>query len=196
MLIAVATVTLWIGTRKGAFALRSDERRRSWTLSSPQFLGHTIHHIVQDPRDPKSLLMAAKTGHLGPTVYRSADRGRKWREAATPPAFRKAVNSEPPRAVERVFWLTPGHEREPGVWYAGPRPRDCFAPKTAANTGRRSPASTITRCERNGHRDRERRTASCCIRYWSIRVMPGIFIWPYRSVASLNRPMAASIGCR
>ena len=126
MLIAVATVTLWIGTRKGAFALRSDERRRSWTLSSPQFLGHTIHHIVQDPRDPKSLLMAAKTGHLGPTVYRSVDRGRKWREAATPPAFRKAVNSEPPRAVERVFWLTPGHEREPGVWYAGTSPAGLF----------------------------------------------------------------------
>jgi hypothetical protein len=126
MLIAVATVTLWIGTRKGAFALRSDERRRSWNLSSPQFLGHTIHHIVQDPRDPKSLLMAAKTGHLGPTVYRSVDRGRKWREAATPPAFRKAVNSEPPRAVERVFWLTPGHEREPGVWYAGTSPAGLF----------------------------------------------------------------------
>src|ERR1035438_554641 len=126
MLIAVATVTLWIGTRKGAFALRSDERRRSWNLSSPQFLGHTIHHILQDPRDPKSLLMAAKTGHLGPTVYRSVDRGRKWREAATPPAFRKAVNSEAPRAVERVFWLTPGHEREPGVWYAGTSPAGLF----------------------------------------------------------------------
>ena len=46
-----------------------------------------IHHIVQDPRDPKVLLMAAKTGHLGPTVFRSKDRGRKWKEAAQPPAY-------------------------------------------------------------------------------------------------------------
>src|ERR1039458_9787643 len=36
------------------------------------------------------------------------------------------VNSEPPRAVERVFWLTPGHEREPGVWYAGTSPAGLF----------------------------------------------------------------------
>ena len=69
--------TLWIATRKGAFALRSDAARRSWKLSGPQFLGHIVHHIVQDPRDPKVVLMAAKTGHLGPTMYRSTERGRR-----------------------------------------------------------------------------------------------------------------------
>jgi hypothetical protein len=36
--------TLWIGTRKGAFALRPDVRRRGWKLSGPQILGHIIHH--------------------------------------------------------------------------------------------------------------------------------------------------------
>src|SRR5690348_3719316 len=96
--------TLWIGTRKGAFALRPDARRQRWRLVGPQFLGHIIHHIVQDPREPRVLLMAAKTGHLGPTVYRSTDRGRTWREAAQPPAFRKAAEGEPARAVQRVFW--------------------------------------------------------------------------------------------
>jgi photosystem II stability/assembly factor-like uncharacterized protein len=118
--------TLWIGTRKGAFALRTDASRKKWTLSGPQFLGHVIHHIVQDPRDPKVLLMATKTGHLGPTVFRSKDRGRKWKEAAQPPAFRKAEQGEPARAVERVFWVTPGHESEPGVWYAGSAPAGLF----------------------------------------------------------------------
>lgn len=116
--------TLWIGTRKGAFALRPDARRRTWDLVGPQFLGHIIHHIVQDPREPRLLLMAAKTGHLGPTVYRSTDGGRKWKEALQPPAFRKA--SENPRSVERVFWLTPGHASEPGVWYAGTSPAGLF----------------------------------------------------------------------
>lgn len=120
--------TLWVGTRKGAFALRPDARRRGWRLSGPQFLGHIIHHIVQDPREPKTLLMAAKTGHLGPTVYRSIDRGRTWREAAQPPAFRKAEGHEPSeaRAVQRVFWLTPGHAAEPGSWYAGSSPAGLF----------------------------------------------------------------------
>lgn len=119
--------TLWIGTRKGAFALRrAGLRRRTWKLSGPFFLGHVIHHVVQDPREPKVLLMAAKTGHLGPTVFRSADRGKTWKEAATPPAFRKAAEGETARAVEAVFWLTPGHVSQPGAWYAGSSPAGLF----------------------------------------------------------------------
>jgi len=122
--------TLWIGTRKGAFALRTDNRRRSWALSGPQFLGHIIHHIVQDPRAPRSMLMAAKTGHLGPTIFRSTDRGRQWREVAAPPAFRAAAANEAAnekvRAVERVFWLTPGHASQTGAWYAGTAPAGLF----------------------------------------------------------------------
>jgi hypothetical protein len=121
----VAT-TLWIATRKGAFALRADLRGRNFRLAGPHFLGHIIHHIVQDPRDPKVLLMAAKTGHLGPTVFRSADRGRHWKEATQPPAFRRAAEGEKPRAVGRVFWLTPGHSSERGSWYAGTAPAGLF----------------------------------------------------------------------
>ena len=118
--------TLWIGTRKGLFALKSDARRRTWRLAGPQFLGHIIHHVVQDPREPRRLAMAAKTGHLGPTVYASADRGRSWKEASSPPAFRKAAEGEAARAVERVFWLTPGHASEAGSWYAGSSPAGLF----------------------------------------------------------------------
>ncbi|MGC1459284.1 MAG: hypothetical protein WA825_13505 [Steroidobacteraceae bacterium] len=125
--------TLWIGTRKGLFALRPDGRRRSFRLSGPQFLGHIIHHVVQDPSDPKRLLAAAKTGHLGPTVFRSADRGRTWTEAAQPPAFRKITEGEKARAVARVFWLTPGHSSEPGTWYAGTSPAGLFRSEDAGD---------------------------------------------------------------
>ena len=108
--------TLWIGTRKGLFTLRPRTGRGAWRISGPQFLGHVIHHVVQDPRSPRELLLAAKTGHLGPTVFRSADRGRSWREAREPPAFRKAGAGEDSRAVQRVLWLTPGHSGQPGAW--------------------------------------------------------------------------------
>jgi hypothetical protein len=119
--------TLWIGTRKGAFALRRGGlRRKSWKLSGPVFLGHVIHHVVQDPREPKVLLMAAKTGHLGPTVFRSSDRGKTWKEAVQPPAFRKDESDPKARAVDAVFWLTPGHAAEPGSWYAGTSPAGLF----------------------------------------------------------------------
>src|SRR5437016_4712073 len=118
--------TLWIGTRKGLFALRADGARRNWKLAGPQFLGHIIHHVVQDPRAPRVLLLAAKTGHLGPTVFRSTDRGRSWREAARPPAFRQVNDGEEARAVQRVFWLTPGHHTESATWYAGSSPAGLF----------------------------------------------------------------------
>ncbi|HMI38027.1 MAG TPA: hypothetical protein VK505_10425 [Steroidobacteraceae bacterium] len=118
--------TLWIGTRKGLFSLRPDARRRAWRLSGPQMLGHIIHHVVQDPREPRRLVLAAKTGHLGPTVYTSIDRGRHWQEAKAPPAFPKAAEGETARAVERVFWLTPGNPSEPGAWYAGSSPAGLF----------------------------------------------------------------------
>ncbi|MBS0374458.1 MAG: glycosyl hydrolase [Proteobacteria bacterium] len=118
---------LWIGTRKGAFALRPSPRGGTFKLAGPQFLGHVIHHVVQDPREPRTLLMAAKTGHLGPTVFRSTDRGRRWTEASRPPAFRKAAEGEAARAVARVFWLTPGHASQPGRWYAGTAPAGLFS---------------------------------------------------------------------
>ncbi|HEX9138745.1 MAG TPA: hypothetical protein VF848_03080, partial [Steroidobacteraceae bacterium] len=120
------TEALWIGTRKGAFVLRSDSRRRRWRLAGPQFLGHIVHHIVQDPREPRRLLMAAKTGHLGPTIFRSENRGRTWQEAKSPPAFRRAAADEPPRAVDRTFWLSPGHRSDPGSWYVGTAPAGLF----------------------------------------------------------------------
>ena len=123
---ATGPVALLIGTRKGAFILRSDRTRRNWTLSAPMFLGHIVHHVVLDPRDRRTILMAASTGHLGPTIFRSTDLGKTWKEAKTPPAFQKAPEGQEGRVVNHVFWLTPGHPSEPNVWYAGTSPQGLF----------------------------------------------------------------------
>ncbi|MDT4804095.1 Sortilin, neurotensin receptor 3 [compost metagenome] len=119
-------ITLLVATTKGAWTLTSDAARGHWQAAGPTFLGHTIHHIVQDPRAPSRMLMAARTGHLGPTVFRSADGGRNWTEATRPPAFDKAPEGETGRVVDHVFWLTPGHASEPGAWYAGTSPQGLF----------------------------------------------------------------------
>ena len=107
-------VALLIGTRKGAFVLRGDRTRRTWKVSAPMFLGHIVHHVVLDPRDRRTMLMAASTGHLGPTIFRSTDLGKTWKEAKTPPAFPKAPEGQNGRVVNHVFWLTPGHPSETG----------------------------------------------------------------------------------
>ena len=119
-------LVLLVATRKGAWLLHSDAERKTWRVDGPHFLGHVISHLVLDPRDGRTLLAAARTGHLGPTVFRSTDLGRGWKEATRPPAFPKAADGEKGRAVDHTFWLTPGHASEPGTWYAGTSPHGLF----------------------------------------------------------------------
>ncbi len=119
-------VVILVATRKGAWLYHGDGARRSWRADGPHFLGHIVNHVVLDPRDGRTLLAAAKTGHLGPTVFRSTDLGRTWQEASRPPAFPRAPEGERGRAVDHTFWLTPGHASEPGTWYAGTSPQGLF----------------------------------------------------------------------
>ena len=121
-------VVVMVATRKGAWLYISDARRKTWQVNGPHFLGHVISHVQLDPRDGRTLLAAAKTGHLGPTVFRSTNLGRSWKEAAQPPAFAKATdgNGSPGRAVDHTFWLTPGHASERDTWYAGTSPQGLF----------------------------------------------------------------------
>src|SRR6266508_2191929 len=121
-----ARLVLLVSTRKGAWLFHGDGARRRWRVDGPHFLGQVINHLVLDPRDGRTLLAAAKTGHLGPTVFRSTDLGRRWKEATRPPAFAKAPESERGRAVDHTFWLTPGHASETGTWYAGTSPHGLF----------------------------------------------------------------------
>ena len=126
-------VRLLVATRKGAWFFHGDPARKTWRCEGPHFLGHIIHHLMLDPRDGRTLLAAAKTGHLGPTVFRSIDRGRTWKEATRPPAFAKTADGKG-RAVDHTFWLTPAHANEPGVWYAGTSPQGLFRSEDGGDT--------------------------------------------------------------
>jgi hypothetical protein len=130
----MASISLLVATRKGAFVFTADPARRSWKVAGPQFFGHTVYHMLLDPRDAKTLLVAARTGHLGPTVFRSTDRGRSWKEASKPPAFPKVPEGQKGRVVDHVFWLTPGHASEHGVWYAGTSPQGIFRSEDAGDS--------------------------------------------------------------
>jgi hypothetical protein len=123
---AALRVVVLVATRKGAWLFHGNAQRKTWRADGPHFLGHIVNHVVLDPRDGRTLLAAAKTGHLGPTVFRSTNLGRTWKEAARPPAFAKAPEGQLGRAVDHTFWLTPGHASQPGVWYAGTSPQGLF----------------------------------------------------------------------
>ncbi len=119
-------LVILVATRKGAWLFHGDARRKAWVADGPHFLGHTISHVQCDPRDGRTLLAAAKTGHLGPTIFRSTNLGRSWKEAQQPPAFANTSASLPGRSVDHTFWLTPGHVSESGSWYAGTSPQGLF----------------------------------------------------------------------
>jgi hypothetical protein len=122
-----------VATRKGAWLFHGGGMRKRWRVDGPHFLGQIINHLVLDPRDGRTLLAAAKTGHLGPTILRSTDLGRTWREAARPPAFAKEADGSG-RAVDHSFWLTPCHGNEPNVWYAGTSPQGLFRSEDGGDT--------------------------------------------------------------
>jgi photosystem II stability/assembly factor-like uncharacterized protein len=123
-----------VATRKGAWIYSGDARREQWRIDGPHFLGHVISHLVLDPRDGRTLLAAAKTGHLGPTIFRSTDFGRSWKEAAKPPAFTRVSDDPKARAVDHTFWLTPSNAAEPDVWYAGTSPQGLFRSQDGGST--------------------------------------------------------------
>ena len=124
-----SAVALLVATRKGAFIVRSDASRRAWKTAGPMFFGHIVYHMVLDPHSAGrkgTMLASARTGHLGPTIFRSVDFGRTWKEASKPPAFPKVAEGAKGRVVDHSFWLTRGHAGEAGVWYAGTSPQGLF----------------------------------------------------------------------
>jgi len=128
-------ILLMVATRKGLWLVHGDVSRKTWKLDGPHFLGQIIQHAVLDPRDGRTMLAAAKTGHLGPTIFRSTDRGRRWNEVRQPPAFAKAADGKG-RAVDHTFWLTPCHANEPNAWYAGTSPQGLFRSDDGGETWR------------------------------------------------------------
>jgi hypothetical protein len=127
-------LVILVATRKGAWLFHGDARRKTWVADGPHFLGHTISHVQCDPRDGRTLLAAAKTGHLGPTIFRSTNLGRSWKEAQQPPAFANTNDTLPGRSVDHSFWLTPGHASETGSWYAGTSPQGLFHSQDGGGT--------------------------------------------------------------
>ena len=72
----ISELILLVATDKGAFLYYSDGDRLHWDVNGPHFLGSTIHHLVMDPRDNKTLLASVQSRQSGATIYRSKDFGK------------------------------------------------------------------------------------------------------------------------
>jgi photosystem II stability/assembly factor-like uncharacterized protein len=77
-------VRVLVGTRKGAFILTSDGKRRRWDVSGPHFAGWEIYHMKGSPADPDRLYASQTSGWFGQIIQRSDDGGKTWHQPGTP----------------------------------------------------------------------------------------------------------------
>src|SRR5260370_7315439 len=67
-----------VGTRKGAFILTSDGKRKDWKVTGPLFGGWELYHLKGSPVDPNRLYASQSTGWFGQLIQRSDDGGATW----------------------------------------------------------------------------------------------------------------------
>lgn len=120
---------LMVGTKKGAFLFESNDGRRTWKSSGPHFAGTEVYHATYDPRSG-TIYSAVDSFVWGPTVARSSDRGRTWKESKRAPKFPKGGDL----SVERVWHIQPANDDEPGVVYCGTAPAALFRSEDGGDT--------------------------------------------------------------
>ena len=74
-------IRLLVGTRKGAFILTSDGKRKDWSVSGPHFAGWEMYHLKGSPVDPDRIYASQTSGWFGQVVQRSDDGGVTWNAA-------------------------------------------------------------------------------------------------------------------
>lgn len=81
----MGAVRVLAGTRKGAFILTSDNKRKSWNVEGPFFGGWEIYHMKGSPADPSRLYVSQTSGWFGQIIQRSDDGGKTWFPPGTKP---------------------------------------------------------------------------------------------------------------
>ncbi|HEY1976697.1 MAG TPA: hypothetical protein VGG89_09140 [Candidatus Baltobacteraceae bacterium] len=74
----MSSVRVLVGTRKGAFVLRSDGTRKSWQVDGPFFPGWEIYHVNGSPAEPNRIYVSQTSGWFGQQMQRSDDGGNTW----------------------------------------------------------------------------------------------------------------------
>ncbi len=71
-------VRVLVGTKKGAFILSADGKRKDWNVSGPFFAGWEMYHLKGSPADPNRIYASQTSGWFGQIIQRSSDGGKTW----------------------------------------------------------------------------------------------------------------------
>ena len=118
-------VRVLVGTRKGAFILTSDAKRKQWDVSGPHFAGWEIYHLKGSPVDTNRLYASQSTSWFGQQIQRSNDGGKTWEPVGNTfaydgdPGKHQWYDGTPhPWEFKRVWHLEPSLT-DPDTVYAG-----------------------------------------------------------------------------
>jgi photosystem II stability/assembly factor-like uncharacterized protein len=118
-------VRVLVGTRKGAFVLTADGKRKDWTVDGPHFPGWEMYHLKGSPADPNRIFASQSTGWHGQVMQRSDDGGKSWTAIGneftydgTPGTHQWYDGTPHPWEFARVWHLEPSHT-DPDVVLAG-----------------------------------------------------------------------------
>jgi hypothetical protein len=118
-------VRVLVGTKKGAFVLSSDGKRKDWEVSGPFFAGWEIYHMKGSIVDPNRLYASQSNSWFGQLVQRSDDGGATWNPVGNKfaydgdPGTHQWYDGTPhPWEFKRVWHLEPDLN-DPDAVYAG-----------------------------------------------------------------------------
>lgn len=97
------SVRVLVGTRKGAFICTSDESRKKWEITGPQFGGWEIYHMKGSPVDPNRIYASQTSGWFGQIIQRSDDGGKTWMQPGTPAGAPTTTPDGMPMAESNKF---------------------------------------------------------------------------------------------
>ncbi|GJL56197.1 MAG: hypothetical protein NPIRA02_33290 [Nitrospirales bacterium] len=96
----MSKIRLLVGTRKGAFVLTSDGKRKQWNIEGPFFGGWEMYHLKGSPADPDRIYASQTSDWFGQIIQRSNDGGKTW---DTPGGEKMPDPYQPPSGMSNNF---------------------------------------------------------------------------------------------
>ena len=84
----MSKVRVLVGTKKGAFVLKSDGKRDKWEVSGPHFAGWEIYHLKGSPVDPNRIYASQSSGWFG-QIFSAPTMAARLVSAAEPEKMRR-----------------------------------------------------------------------------------------------------------
>ena len=112
-------VRVLVGTRKGAFILTSDGKRKDWKVDGPHFAGWEMYHLKGSSVDPNRIYASQTSGWFGQIVQRSDDGGKTWFQPGTPPGETTGPGGTPKGESNKFVYDAAAAPLTTHQWYDG-----------------------------------------------------------------------------